>query len=264
MNVDWRHRYEAAMTAARVAGLHALSYYDRDIAVEWKGDKSPVTIADREAEAMIRDHLGAAFPCDGFLGEEYGDQPGSSGYRWIIDPIDGTKSFIRGIPLWGTLIGLEYRGEPIAGVCFMPAFDSTMYHAVRGGGAWRDDRHIQVSTIDRLEDAVLFYSSVGWFVAAKKEREFLQLVSRTSRQRGYGDFYGFMLVAQGSGEVMAEHGVHPWDVAAIRPIIEEAGGRFTDWSDTPTIEHPDVVASNGKLHAQVLAILRGDDSGMLR
>lgn len=257
MNPDWRNRYELAITAAKAAGRHALGYFDRDVAVEWKKDKSPVTIADREAEALIRQQVQAAFPGDGFLGEEFGEQPSTTGFRWIMDPIDGTKSFVRGIPLWGTLIGLEYRGEQIAGVVCMPAFNGTTYHALRGGGAFRDDRPIHVSKIDRLDDAVLFYSSVSWFVAAKKEREFLALAAGTARQRGYGDFYGFMLVAQGSGEIMAEHGVNPWDVAAVKPIIEEAGGRFTDWGDTPTIMKPDVIASNGKLHAAALAILNG-------
>lgn len=258
MNPEWRQRYELALTVTRAAGQHALRYYEADVAIEWKSNNSPVTIADREAEAMMREKLRSAFPQDGFLGEEEGETPGSSGFRWIMDPVDGTKSFVRGIPLWGTLLGLEYKGEMIAGIVCMPAFGNTTYHALRGHGAWRDDRRIHVSGINRLEDSVLFYSSLGWFVAAKKEREFLNLVSRTSRQRGYGDFYGFMLVAQGSGEVMAEHGVSPWDIAAIQPIVEEAGGRFTDWSDVPTIEHPDVIATNGLLHQEVLTILRGE------
>jgi histidinol-phosphatase len=255
MNPEWRSRYETAITAAQEAGKHALRYFDNNVAVEWKKDRSPVTVADREAETLLRTTLHTAFPGDGFLGEEHGEAPSTTGFRWVLDPIDGTKSFVRGIPLWGTLVGLEYRGEPIAGVACMPAFGGTTYHALRGAGAWRDDRRIHVSTIDSFAYATLFYSSITWFVNAGKEREFLTLAAKTARQRGYGDFYGFMLVAQGSGEMMIEHGVSPWDIAALIPIVEEAGGRMTNWSEVRDIHSRDVIASNGKLHRTVLDIL---------
>jgi histidinol-phosphatase len=258
MNADWRNRYEVTITAARTAGRQALQHFDRGVAVEWKHDQSPVTIADREAEHAIRSIIQISFPDDGFLGEEFGNQPGSSGYRWIIDPIDGTKGFIRRIPIWGTLIGLEFQGEMIAGAAYMPAFGDVMYHALRGDGAWRDERRINVSPIDTLAESALFYSSLSWFATAGKEREFLNLVRSTQRQRGYGDFFGFMLVAQGSGELMVEHGVSIWDIAALKPIIEEAGGRMTNWLDEPTIACPDIIASNGLVHKQALKILQGE------
>src|SRR2546423_895469 len=127
----------------------------------------------------------------------------------------------------------------------------------RGGGAFRNDKPIRVSEVSTLAESMVFYSSLSWFVKAGKEGAFLDLVRRTQRQRGYGDFYGFVLVAQGSGEVMAEHGVHAWDVAALKPIVEEAGGRFSDWDGGQSIHQPDVVLSNGKVHDTVLAILRG-------
>jgi histidinol-phosphatase len=257
MNPEWKNRYDAAVTAARQAGRHALQYFDRGVNVEWKADRSPVTLADREAETLLRERLLGAFPDDGFLGEEFGDRPGTSGYRWIVDPIDGTRSFVRGIPLWATLIGLEYREEQIAGIAYLPALNDTTYRALRGDGAYRDERRIRVSDVDRLADAVVFYSSLSWFAKAGKEAMFLNLVRATQRQRGYGDFYGFVLVAQGSGEVMAEHGVHAWDVAGLKVLVEEAGGTFTNWAGTPTIHSPDVVASNGKLHTTTLAILNG-------
>jgi histidinol-phosphatase len=244
------------VTAAQEAGRLALGHFEANLTVEWKQDQSPVTIADREAEALLRRTILAAFPDDGFLGEEHGEKPGSSGYRWIIDPIDGTRSFVRGIPIWATLVGLEHRDEQIAGVCELPAMGQT-FRALRGDGAYRGDRRLHVSTIDTLEEAILFYSSVSWFVKAGREKEFLELAARTQRQRGFGDFYGHVLVAQGAGEVMVEHGVHAWDVAALKPIIEEAGGRFTDWDGTPTIHRPDVIASNGKLHDVTLRILNG-------
>ena len=223
--------------------------------MEWKHDLSPVTVADREAEALLRTTLLGKFPGDGFLGEESGDAPSTSGFRWIIDPVDGTRSFVRGVPLWGTLVGLEYRGEQIAGVARCRPWDTT-YRALRGDGAYRGERRIRVSEVATLEEAHLFYSSISWFVKAGRQRQFLDLARRTQRQRGFGDFYGFVLVAQGSGELMIEHGVHPWDMAALMPLLEEAGGRLTDWNDQPTVYQPDVIASNGRLHAEALRILR--------
>jgi histidinol-phosphatase len=258
MNSDWRSRYEAAIEAARQAGQIALRYYDAAVAVEWKPDASPVTVADREAEQHLRTALLGKFPADGFLGEEYGDHPGSSGFRWIVDPIDGTRSFVRNVPVWATLVGLEHRGDMIAGVVVAPALGN-VYHALRGDGAYRDGRRIHVSDIDRLADAQLFYSSVSWFARADRKEGFLDLSGRTQRQRGFGDYWGFVLVAQGSGEVMVDHGVHAWDVAAVLPIVEEAGGRLTDWDGNRTIHRPDVLASNGRLHDEALAILRGND-----
>jgi histidinol-phosphatase len=258
MNPEWRSRYEAAVETAQQAGQLALRYFDTGLTVEWKQDHSPVTVADREAEALMRTRLLSAFPQDGFLGEESGDQPGSSGFRWIIDPIDGTRSFVRGVPIWATLVGLEYRGEPIAGVAVLPAFGQT-YRALRGDGAYRDSRRIHVSRIADLNDAIMFYSSVSWFVKADRQDTFLDLAARTQRQRGFGDFYGFVLVAQGSGELMIEHGVHVWDIAGLKVIVEEAGGRFTDWDNKPDIYRPDVIASNGLLHDEALRILRGEE-----
>src|SRR5262249_36023549 len=158
---------------------------------------SPVTIADREAEALLRKKLLEKFPKDGFLGEESGDAPGSSGFRWVIDPVDGTRSFVRGIPLWATLVGLEYKGEQIAGVADVPALGQT-YRALRGDGAYRNERRIRVSDVTELSQAQIFYSSLSWFIKAGCRDEFLNLVARTERQRGFGDFYGFVLVAQGS------------------------------------------------------------------
>jgi histidinol-phosphatase len=255
MNPHWRTRYETAIQAAQQAGKLALGYFDSDLAVEWKADESPVTVADREAEALLRRTLLGAFPGDGFLGEESGDTPGTSGFRWIIDPIDGTRSFVRGVPIWATLVGLEYRGEQIAGVAELPALGQT-YRALRGEGAYRGDRRLHVSTVADLAEAHIYYSSIAWFVQAGYRDAFLDLATRTQRQRGFGDFYGFVLVAQGSGELMIDHGVHAWDVAALKVIVEEAGGRFSDWDGTPSIHRPDVLVSNGKLHEEALRILR--------
>jgi histidinol-phosphatase len=255
MNRDWQTRYELAVEAARKAGDLARAYYETTFDIENKADDTPVTVADRQAEQLIRAHVTQHFPDDGFLGEEFGDQPGASGFRWVIDPIDGTRSFIRHIPIWGTLVGLEYGGEPIAGVAYAPVLGQ-VYRALRGDGAFVNDRRIHVAKTDKLGDALMCYSSLNWFTKVGRESAFLELVRRTHRQRGFGDFYGFCLVAEGACDFMIDHGVHEWDVSALKAIVEEAGGSFTDWAGTPTTKTPDVLASNGRLHADVLAILR--------
>jgi histidinol-phosphatase len=254
VNPDWRSRYEIAVDAAHQAGRFALQHFDVGVAVEWKHDQSPVTLADRGAEELLRTTLLTRFPQDGFLGEESGAVPGSSGFRWIIDPIDGTRSFVRGVPLWATLVGLEYRGELIGGVTYLPAMNQT-FRALRGDGAFRDDRPIHVSRVSSLKEAHVFYSSISWFAKAGRESQFLRLIKQTQRQRGFGDFYGFVLVAQGSGEFMVEHGVHAWDLGALVPLVEEAGGKMTAWDGKIDIAKPDVLASNGLLHETALRIL---------
>ena len=261
MNHEWRSRYNLAVEAARRGGDFAKTIYDATfqdrsaLEIIRKVDDSPVTLADRGAEELIRKLISKHFPGDGFLGEEFGDTPSSTGFRWIIDPIDGTKSFVRHVPIWGTLLGLEYEGEQIAGVVYIPVFRQ-MYRALRGDGAYLDDIRIRVSDTPTLAESILCYSSIGWFTRAGRQNTFLNLYGQTGRQRGYGDFFGFVLVAQGAADLMVEHGVNAWDVAATKAIIEEAGGTFTDWDGTPTIHRPDVLASNGKLHAKALALLK--------
>ena len=255
MNADWRCRYEVMVEAARAAGLVALGYFDRDVDVQWKEDQSPVTIADRSAEQALRQRLAGAFPNDGFLGEEFGDSPGSTGYRWIIDPIDGTRCFVRKIPHWATLVGLEYKGEMIAGVSYAPA-EGHLFRALRGDGAYKADRRVRVSDVSALEQALACYSGVQFFQEAGKERQFLNVLRGVDRARGFGDYYGFVLLAQGSCDLMVDYGVHIWDIAGLKVIVEEAGGRFTDWDGGHDLERPDCLATNGKLHDAALALLR--------
>lgn len=255
MNQDWRSRYELAVEVARQAGNLAKKYFDSGFEVEWKQDQSPVTVADKKAEELIRATIKKHFPHDGFLGEEYDDEPSTSGYRWVIDPIDGTRAFVRHIPIWGTLLGLEYKDDPIAGVAYAPALGN-LWRGLRGDGAYRDDRKIRVSDVKQLDQAYMSYSGVSWFKKAGHLDRFIELSNSTERARGLGDFYGFMLVAQGSVDVMVDHGVHAWDVAALVPIVEEAGGTFTDWSGNRTIHSTDVVASNPALHRPLLDILK--------
>jgi histidinol-phosphatase len=257
VNAEWRTRYELALEVGRQAGRVALRYFDSNLAVEWKEDCSPVTLADRETEAFLRARLQEVFPNDGFLGEESGDAPGSSGYRWVIDPIDGTRNFVRSIPMWATLVGVEFKGEQIAGVAEVPAMRLT-YRALRGDGAYRGDRRLSVSQVDKLKEAILFYTSLTYLQDCRRDA-FLELAGRVETVRGFGDFYGYMLVAQGSGELMVEHGVHPWDVAALKPIVEEAGGRFTNWDGGLDLHRPDVIVSNGKLHEDARRSLIKDE-----
>ena len=161
MNSEWRSRYEVMIEAAQAAGQTALGYFDHDVAIEWKHDLSPVTVADRHAEKLLRSLISVAFPGDGFLGEEFGDTPSSTGYRWIIDPIDGTRCFVRNIPHWATLVGLEYKGEMIAGVSYAPA-DNQFFRALRGDGTFKNDKRVRVSDVPSLEQIarVLFRRAV--------------------------------------------------------------------------------------------------------
>src|SRR5437868_14753077 len=161
MNAAWRTRYDAAITATQEAARIALRYFAGDFEVEWKRDETPVTVADRETEASLRTTLLRAFPDDGFLGEESGDRIGTSGFRWIVDPIDATRNFVRGIPVWATLVGLEYKDETVAGVVEIPALGQT-FRALRGDGAFRGDRRLAVSTVAGLGEATLFHTSLTW------------------------------------------------------------------------------------------------------
>ena len=226
-----------------------------------KADQTPVTQADREAEQAIVARLSAAFPDVGFLGEEFGAQ-GAQGRRWIVDPIDGTKNFIRGIPYWATLIGLEEDGEVTLGVVHAPATGETLW-AQRGRGAFANGEPLRVSGVDRLGEATLLHSSLNYVRRLPPGRYwdgFLRLVDLTDRQRGFGDYFAYTFVLRGQAELMLEADLQPWDLAPFAVLFEEAGGRLTDFEGRPTIYSGTVLASNGRLHAEALAALRGPAS----
>jgi len=245
---------EAAEELARHAAGVAMRWYRRDVAVDTKGDGSPVTIADREAEQAARAWLAQRFPADGVMGEEFGVVRPEAPRRWIIDPIDGTKNYIRGIPIWGTLLGLEFENDLVGGIVVAPALGQT-WHGLRGEGAYRNDKKIRVTDTPKLSQSHLFYSSLTWIQKSGKTKGFLDLIDNSERQRGFGDFYGFMLVAQGAGEAMIDHGLHPWDVAALKPIVDEAGGLLTNWDGGFSIHRSDVVGSNRLIHTRLLESL---------
>ncbi|MEZ6088808.1 MAG: histidinol-phosphatase [Pirellulaceae bacterium] len=255
-------RLAALIDMAQRAGQRTLDFFgDPALVVDRKGDESPVTQADRSAELLIRETLSEAFAEDAIMGEEFDDTAGNSGYRWIIDPIDGTKSFICGVPLYSTLVGLEHNNEIIGGMIVIPALGESIVAAV-GLGAWhrkRDDSPWQaasVSKCDRLDESVFLTSQVDSFGKRDKMLAYQSIESTASITRTWGDAYGYLLVATGRAEIMVDPYVNPWDVAAVMPVIQEAGGRFTDWKGQPTIHGGDAFATNGPLHSQVQALLQ--------
>ncbi|HBH03304.1 MAG: hypothetical protein A2W08_07890 [Candidatus Rokubacteria bacterium RBG_16_73_20] len=245
---------EAAVEAARAAGRIALGHYRGRFDVSLKADATPVTQADREAEEAIVEILSRAFPDYGILGEELGGR-GAQDVRWIIDPIDGTKNFVRGIPVWATLIALEERGEVTVGVVHNPV-SGELYTARRGAGAFLDGTRLAVSDVGALDRAFLVHAGLTILRKAGYWEGFMRLVEATDRQRGFGDYWGYGLLAEGRADVYLEADLKPWDLAACKLLVEEAGGRFTDLDGRPTIYSGTALATNGRLHDAVLALLR--------
>ena len=243
--------------AARAGGQVAVEHFRRSVATRLKSDGSPVTAADQEAEATIVEHLDRACPGHGFLGEESG-AAGSTDARFVIDPIDGTRNFVRGIPFWATLLALEEGGEVTAGVVYQP-MTGDLHVARRGGGAFLNGERLAVSAADSLERAMLVHPSLT-LLRGDLWDGFVRLVDATGRQRGFGDFLCFTPIAEGRAELGLGLSVKRWDLAPLRLLVEEAGGRFTDLAGTSTIESDRVFASNGRLHDRALALLRGGPS----
>jgi histidinol-phosphatase len=249
-------RVEVAITAAKAGGEVALRYFRTGVAVEYKGDRSPVTRADRECEQRIIEVLRRDFPDYGIVGEEFGESAGvHQRPRWIIDPIDGTKNFIRGIPYFATLIGLEEDGEITAGVVYAPAVDDLLY-AQKGQGAFDRNGRLQVSQVASLRDGLVVFGGIDIFRQAGRWSGFERLVCASGRQRGFGDYFGHTFVARGQAEAMVELDLKPWDLAAIKIVIEEAGGRFTDFAGAATIYGGNAIASNGLVHDEILDVFR--------
>jgi histidinol-phosphatase len=226
--------------------------------VTTKPDLTPVSDADRAAEEAIRGRLAAARPSDAVLGEELGltgEGDGAGGRRWVLDPIDGTKNFVRGIPIWASLIALEMEGVPVVGVVSAPALGARWW-AARGLGAFGNGRSIRVSAVKQLADAMLSYDSITGFGIRGLVDAALDLERTCWRSRGLGDFWSHVLVAEGAVDVAAEPEVAHWDVSPLLVIVEEAGGRFTDLSGLARPDGGSAVSTNGALHEQVLAVLR--------
>ena len=247
----------AAEHLARQAGEITLQHFGGVVDAERKGDGTPVTAADREAELSIRDGVLRRFPEHGFLGEEYGDHQPEARVRWIVDPIDGTKGFMRGVPLYGVLIGVEVDGDPAVGVAHFPALAETVA-AARGLGCRWNGRTASVSGTRDLDNAVVLTTSLGWAVDPDPAPGFRELARRCEFARTWGDAYGHMLVATGRADVMVDPVLSPWDAGPLLTILTEAGGQFTNLDGHATIHGGSGVSTNGRLHGQVLEILGGD------
>ena len=228
-------------------------YRARDLVVHTKPDRTPVTEADHAVEEAVRDLLAKARPADGVVGEEYG-VTGAGHRRWIVDPIDGTKSFLRGSPPWATLLGLEVDGELVLGMVSAPALGRRWW-ATRGGGAFANGEPIRVSAVESLDDALLCHADLISYEYFDAGPQFDALTRKVWDRRGFGDFWGHMLVAEGIADIMFEPILAIWDVAALIPIVQEAGGRTTDRRGVAHADGGNAVTTNGVLHDEVLAIV---------
>ncbi len=259
---DLGERLKVAIVSAREAGDITLEYFCRDnYEIDLKQDTTPVTIADRRAEQHLRARISESFPDDGIVGEELPDQPGTSVFRWILDPIDGTKSFISGVPLYGTLVGVEYAGKSVIGVIHMPALAETV-HAATGHGAWHsiaghEPEPTRVSSTEKLSDGLFCLCEYQSFLDTNRKEAYQQLQSAARLTRTWGDCYGYLLVATGRAVLMADPVMNVWDAAAVQPVLEEAGGTFTDWQGNPTIHSREGIGTNGHVLEEVLTITRG-------
>jgi histidinol-phosphatase len=254
-----------ALTCADAADTLALEHFRRDLVIETKPDHTFVTQADTAIERRIRELIHGAYPDHGLVGEEYGTEEGAGSVRWYIDPIDGTHNFMRGVPLFGTLLAVEEDGEVVVGVMSAPALGERWY-ASRGGGSWAvgslgpaagTPRRIGVSMVGAIADAQILYSSPLDIEASGEAPGFDALVRSAWRDRGFGDFWGYALVAEGAAEAMIEVGPNSWDLAAPSIVVEEAGGRATDIHGVRSIHNGTALATNGLLHDEVVLALEG-------
>ena len=246
---------QVALDAAQAAGEVIQQYYRDDVEVSLKPDRTPVTRADVESEELIRSAIAHAFPDHGFYGEETGRAGIDAEYLWLVDPIDGTRSFVRGYPFFSTQIALMHRGEIIVGVSSAPAFGELAW-AERGQGAFLDGHRCQVSRVERLEDAAVSSGNLRTLAAGPRWAGWGEVVRRVARIRGYGDFYHYHLLAAGRIEAIVESDVNILDIAALSLIVEEAGGIFTDLEGCPVgLETTSVLAGNRHVYPQVAALL---------
>jgi histidinol-phosphatase len=244
-----------ALEAARAAAEVVRRYYRSNLAITIKADKSPVTEADVEAEKVIRGIITARFPDHGFYGEETGSSALDAEYLWLVDPIDGTKSFVREYPMFSTQIALMHRGRLVVGVSSAPEYGELAYGEA-GVGAWLGDRPIRVSEVDSIESAALSTGNLKTLATGPRWGAFGRLVGRLNRIRGYGDFLHYHLLASGCIDAVVESDVNILDIAACAVIVEAAGGRFTDLDGRPlTLATTSVLASNGRMHERVLEAL---------
>ena len=254
-------RLDLALKATKDAATLILSHFrSQTLGIESKADDSPVTVADRGAEQQLRKAILEQFPNDSILGEEFDNVEGSSGYRWVLDPIDGTKPFIYGIPLFGTLVGIEHEGRMVAGICRMPALDEVVY-AAEGSGAWwkiGDAKPVpaRVSSEADISQARLMFTEPTHNIKLNRDSAFYELLGKVRIARGWGDCCGHILVATGRADIAIDPQMSAWDIAALIPIIREAGGICTDWQGNEDINGGDGVSLTPALQNEVMAILK--------
>jgi len=258
-DLDLARALETARASAQAAAAASLRFFRSGVRVETKPDKTPVTAADRDAEAAIFQVIRASFPDHALLGEETGEHAGSSVSRWIVDPLDGTRGFTRGGSFWGPLVALEHEGQIVAGAMALPALGE-LYWGAKGHGAFRSlhdgpAERMFVSGISEWSDATLSLGEPRCLLAPPLGERVTSLAISCAQARCYGDLVGGLLVLTGRAEVWIEAGVHIWDIAALSILIEEAGGRFTDFDGNASVGSGHCVASNGRLHDHVLAAL---------
>lgn len=245
-----------ALNIAREAGDVTLRYFNAATPYEMKRDNTPVTIADRQAEELLRERILSRFPTHGVLGEEFGERPGRAPIRWILDPIDGTFSFISGVPLYSVLIGVEEAGEVVAGVIHLPALKETVY-AARGSGCFWNGQPARVSQVAQLSQARLLVCGTKNIYKHSRGPAFERLRECCYADRSWSDAYAYALVATGRAEIVLDPVMSIWDTAALAPVLREAGGTLTDWSGRHTHTAPEAVATNGRLLEEVMGVLNG-------
>jgi histidinol-phosphatase len=251
-----RDLLEFAVEVAWRAGRATLGHFQTGVAAETKPDRTPVTVADRAAEMIARDLIRARYPHDGIVGEEMGDERPGSNRRWILDPIDGTRSFVRGVPLFGVLIALEDEGDAVLGVAHFPALQETVC-AARCLGCWWNGRRAIVSGVTRMDDALALTSDPEHAAGVGRGSSWDRLRARVGMVRTWGDCYGYALVATGRAEVMVDPTLSIWDAAAVQPLVEEAGGVVTDWDGAADHRNGSLVATNAALAREIRGILSG-------
>lgn len=265
-DAELRGWVDAALAWCDATDGIAMQHFRRDLQVEQKPDRSFVTVADTAVERLLRERIADAYPDHGVVGEELGTEAGAATTRWYVDPIDGTHNYLRGVPIFGTLLAVERDGEIQAAVISAPALRERWF-GWRGGGAWATGgsrtapTRIRVSGIADLADAQVLYTSPPMLARSGLAPGFPALIDRAWRDRGFGDFWSYMLVAEGAAEAMVEVGLKPWDAAAPALLVEEAGGRVTDLDGGRGVDAPSILASNGLLHEQVCSILAGREEG---
>jgi len=255
MAEDLQEYLRFARETAYQAGRLTLEYFNKGVVADAKADGSPVTIADKKAEQLIRQAVQQRYPGHAVLGEEFGESGQGASHRWIVDPIDGTKAFIHGVPLYGVLLGLEIEGVVEVGVAYFPALEE-MISAASGSGCWWNGKPAHVSTVERLDKGVVSFTDLGGFWNSNRWAPFERLARRASIRAGWSDAYGYMLVASGRVEVMLDPVMAVWDCGPFPPIFLEAGGYFGDWKGNPTIYGKEAVATTLALKDEVIGLLK--------